>query len=254
MSDDLRTNYEVIAPRYDEHREQWAIPRDDLLASLAEGGPVTAVDVGCGTGLYLTNQQRLLAGLPIRWIGMDPSAGMLAAATAKEGRASFLQGVVESLPFADASMDYVHSSFTFHHFRDKEAALDEMRRVLRPGGCVSIHNVEPWSMDGWWVYEFFPRTREIDEQRFWPVDRLVSALRARGLDTDAAIDTSDRELRLGDILAESESRTISQLAVLDDASYEAGLGALRAAADPDPNATIRRESATVRVTARAPAS
>lgn len=254
MSGDLRTDYEAIAANYDAHRDQWDIPRDDILASLAKQGPVAAIDVGCGTGRYLASQQQLLSELPIRWIGIDPSPAMLSAASVKNIRTLLLRGFVEALPFADTAADYLHSSYTFHHFRDKEMALDELRRVLRPGGCIRIVNVEPWSMDTWWVYEFFPQTFEIDKQRFWPVDRIVSALERRGLDTDVSIVNPPRALRLGDILAEAESRTISQLAVLDDASYEEGLEALRAVTTPDPDATIERASASVRITARAPSS
>ena len=254
MSENLRTDYEAIAPNYDTHRDQWDIPRDDVLASLAEAGPVTAIDVGCGTGRYLTSQQRLLSDYSIRWIGIDPSPGMLAAAKRKEGRASFLCGFVESLPFGDATADYLHSSYTFHHFRDKELALDELRRVLRPGGCIRIVNVEPWSMTTWWVYEFFPQTMHIDYQRFWPVERLVAALESRGLATEVAMVNPERTLRLGDMLTEAQSRTISQLAVLDDSDYDAGMERLRAAAAPDPDATIERTSASVYIKARAPTS
>ncbi len=254
MPDDLRTNYEVIAPTYDTHRDQWDIPRDDVLASLAESGPVIAVDVGCGTGRYLSGQQQLLDGSPITWVGIDPSPAMLAVAAAKGRNAMFVHGFAESLPFADTSVDYVHSSYTFHHFRDKERALDELRRVLRPGGCLRIVNIEPWSMTEWWVYEYFPTTRDIDSRRFWPVDRLVSSLERRGLRTDVSIVNAKRTLRIGDILAEAESRTISQLAVLDDASYEDGLAALRDTTAPDPDATIERSSASVFITARAPSA
>lgn len=254
MPGDLRTDYEAIAANYDTHRDQWDVPRDDVLASLAEKRPVTAIDVGCGTGRYLASQAKLLSSLPIRWVGIDPSQAMLSEASTKNITAQLLHGFAEALPFSDAVSDYLHSSYTFHHFRDKDKALDELRRVLRPGGCIRIVNVEPWSMETWWVYEFFPQTFEIDKRRFWPVDRIVSALEQRGLEMDVSIVNPPRALRLGDILAEAESRTISQLAVLDDASYEEGLEALRAVTTPDPDATIERASASVRITARAPSA
>jgi ubiquinone/menaquinone biosynthesis C-methylase UbiE len=249
------TDYERIARQYDDHRAQWAIPPDDVLASLIDERPrgVVVLDIGCGTGLYMANQRQHLAGSAARWIGLDPSASMLEQATKKEGLVSFVQGVAESLPFANDTIDYAHSSYSFHHFADKATALDEICRVLRPGGRLRVVNVEPWSMDGWWVYEFFPETSEIDRRRFWPVARLVDELERRGLTAEASVKTSGRALRLGDVLEEAESRTISQLDVLDDDAYDRGLEKLRTVVERDPDARIERESSILRLTATAPA-
>jgi SAM-dependent methyltransferase len=45
---------------------------------------------------------------------------------------------IRELPFADASFDAIYSMGTIEHFRDSERALDEMVRVLRPGGCAIV--------------------------------------------------------------------------------------------------------------------
>jgi SAM-dependent methyltransferase len=52
------------------------------------------------------------------------------------------QGVVESLPFAGASFDFVFSRYSAHHWRDLSAGLHEAARVLKPGGILSVvkHN------------------------------------------------------------------------------------------------------------------
>lgn len=99
------------------------------------------LDVGCGTG-------RLLAFLHDAWpgmrlIGLDLSAPYLAEARRLAGRTArvkLMEGAAEALPFADASLDLVTSSFLLHELPKKirAQALSEMARVLKPGGLVVI--------------------------------------------------------------------------------------------------------------------
>lgn len=51
---------------------------------------------------------------------------------------SFVQGMVEIMPFADASFDMVMSRLAFHHFQDPEIVFAEMVRVLKSGGKLVI--------------------------------------------------------------------------------------------------------------------
>jgi ubiquinone/menaquinone biosynthesis C-methylase UbiE len=245
-----RTDYERIAARYDEFREQWRIPTDDVLDAVVDTTDEPRVlDLGCGTGIYLAAQAERMSGHRVAWIGLDPSTAMLEAARDKRVPASLLQGRAERLPFSDETFDYVFSSFAFHHFADKETALDEVARVLKPCARFRIVNVEPWSMPTHWVYRFFDGTREADDERFWPVDRIMTALENRGFAADVDVEISDEPKRAADLLAESESRTISQLAVVEDESYELGLKRLRQIVERDADAGIESVSAVVRITA-----
>lgn len=86
------------------------------------------LDLGCGDG-QLT-QRIAVTGAKV--VGVDASPEMLAAARsagidAREGRA-------ESLPFADRSFDAVFSNAALHWVRDQDAMMEQVRRVLRPGG------------------------------------------------------------------------------------------------------------------------
>src|SRR5262249_44574064 len=62
----------------------------------------------------------------------------------KAERASFTirfdQGFADALPYPDASFDRVFSSFMFHHLgqEEKEGTLQEVRRVLKPGGSLHL--------------------------------------------------------------------------------------------------------------------
>jgi ubiquinone/menaquinone biosynthesis C-methylase UbiE len=102
---------------------------------------VRGLDVACGTG-------RLLAALHGAWpglklTGIDLSKPYLAEARRLIGRTARVkldEAAAESLPFADASLDLVVSSFLLHELpKDIRAkGIAEMARVVKPGGLVVI--------------------------------------------------------------------------------------------------------------------
>ena len=101
------------------------------LTSAAVGDRV--VDVGCGPG----TAARFAAGRGARVTGVDPAGVMLRLArrlTRGRTNVEFVEGSAESLPVPDASVDVVWTIASVHHWRDVEAGLTEVRRVLGPGG------------------------------------------------------------------------------------------------------------------------
>lgn len=102
-----------------------------------------ALDVGCGAG----HLGFALAPHLARIVALDPSAPMLAtvreAALARGWQhIETVPSNAEALPFADASFDLVCSRYSAHHWTRLEAALAEMRRVLKPGGHLLIIDVQ----------------------------------------------------------------------------------------------------------------
>lgn len=228
----MRTDYERLAGRYDEDRAAWSFPPDAELAGLLATRPAARVlDLGCGTGRWLAAQRDALADPRVTALGVDPSSAMLAEARAKGVDAALVRAAAEALPIATGAVDYLVCSYAFHHFADKDRALDEVSRVLAPGGVFRIDNIEPAAAHGWWVYEFFPETVAVDAARFWPAGRVGEALEARGFTVDIDIDAGPTTVRTADALADAERRVLSQLAVLPDDAYERGLARLRAVTD-----------------------
>ncbi len=184
--------------RYDEaaaHYDRTRVPigteiiRDALRSAERPASQTTLLDAGCGTGAY----SAALAGVPGRLIGLDRSAGMLAAARDKledgDGRIGFLRGDLLGLPLAEASLDAVMFNQVLHHLEDggdgsypgHAAALAEAARVLRPGGRLLLNVCTHEQLRrGFWFYELIPQALERTLARCAPEDRLRGLLSALG--------------------------------------------------------------------------
>ncbi|NJE53886.1 class I SAM-dependent methyltransferase [Thermococcus sp. 21S9] len=134
-----RWDFDDWAESYDEdveiddwiHRDYWNVLK--LVAERAKG---LVLDVGCGTGDIL----RFLD--PENYIGLEPSPGMRERFREKYGFEP-LGGHFLRIPLPDGSVDTVVTTYAFHHVPDEEKqdAIREMLRVLRPGGKIIIADV-----------------------------------------------------------------------------------------------------------------
>jgi ubiquinone/menaquinone biosynthesis C-methylase UbiE len=123
---------------YERYMGRWSMalaPSFLRFACLRE--PSALLDVGCGTG----SLTRAAAGSFSRGrlVGMDPVTSYLmhARATVAPGRAEFVVGLVEQMPFADGMFDCCLSLLLLQEIRERGPALREMRRVTREGGIVA---------------------------------------------------------------------------------------------------------------------
>lgn len=97
------------------------------------------VDLCCGTGdLTLALQRRSRAAV----FGCDFSHAMLVRAIAKArrqaARVAFIEADALQLPVPDASLDLITAAFGFRNLANYQRGLEEMLRVLKPGGAAAI--------------------------------------------------------------------------------------------------------------------
>lgn len=119
-----------IADRYDRLNSVLSLGRDGAWRkrAIAFLPPGVVLDLGAGTGAAndLLGDRRIVA--------LDPEPEMLARNPAAER----VVGIGEALPFATGSIDGVFSAYVFRNLTSVPDTLDEVYRVLRPGGVAAI--------------------------------------------------------------------------------------------------------------------
>jgi demethylmenaquinone methyltransferase/2-methoxy-6-polyprenyl-1,4-benzoquinol methylase len=73
-----------------------------------------------------------------KYVGIDPSVGMLDVARKKVNFAQFIEGKAQDLPIEDESTDVISISYGIRNVVDRTEALQEFNRVLKPHGIVVI--------------------------------------------------------------------------------------------------------------------
>ncbi len=149
------------------------------------------LDIGCGDG-YWTSRIATHSG---QVTGLDPDARSLSFATRFRSGAhiAYVQGFAESLPFPDGSFDKVVSVSCVEHFADPSRSIQEMARVLRPGGKIALSidsllaensgdGFRRWHKRRHFVTQYFDQdtfTRMLQSAGFQPEPRIVHLFRSR---------------------------------------------------------------------------
>ncbi|MFM8532255.1 MAG: ubiquinone/menaquinone biosynthesis methyltransferase [Acidimicrobiia bacterium] len=131
----VRTLFATIADRYDLITQVLSFGQDARwkrrLIGLARVQPgERALDLAAGTG----DVAFAAATQGARTVGLDITHRMLQLASAKSAAARFITGDMASLPFASSSFDLVTTSYGLRNVPDLDTAIDEIARVLKPGG------------------------------------------------------------------------------------------------------------------------
>jgi ubiquinone/menaquinone biosynthesis C-methylase UbiE len=145
-----------------------------------------AVDIGCGTGIYTVEAARRGA----RVIGVDPSMEMLAVAREKFRQAGltgfFVCALAEDLPFRSERFDLVLSVTSLCFVRSPDRAIEQIQRVLMPGGRLVLGELNRWSL-----WAFMRRLKGLfvdtmyNQAYFWDRLELERLLQRKGLSSSA---------------------------------------------------------------------
>ena len=131
--------YRTKTGRYVDRTEKW------LVFSMLRTKSGKALDLGCGTGNYTLELER--RGFDV--IGLDASEGMLKIARSKG--LNCIKGNAYSLPFPDETFDLVLSVTMFEFIHEPEKVLQEVYRVLKPGGEILIGTMNGKS--SWFLFK-----------------------------------------------------------------------------------------------------
>jgi len=247
-------NYDQIAPTYNR-RFEGGQPQpilQALLALIRSTQVQTILEVGCGTGFWLAGLQiTTLEPAEPKFFGLDLSRGMLQQARIRNANAGLIQGRAESLPLEEESFDLIYCVHALHHFTRQQEFVAGCLRWLKPGGMLAIigsdpHPQSPYHQRGeWYVYKYFEGVQETDLARFPSWGQVTSWMIGAGY--------TRIEWRPIEVLHDSwqgvqvftdpflDKKATSQLAILSEADYQAGLNRMRAAITAAQNAGIELE-------------
>jgi SAM-dependent methyltransferase len=158
--------------------------RPAMLDLIGDVSRAVVLDLGCGAGQYLAE----LIGRGATVTGVDGSEVLLGHARDRVGPGVTLQlhDLEEPLGFAeDGSFDGVVCALVLHHVADRAQLLDEIYRVLRPGGWLAVSTTHPaadWGKFGRsyfsrdWVDRPFGRTGSSIRYQLMPMEDIIGEL------------------------------------------------------------------------------
>lgn len=138
MDKEFQTQLDAAA-KFEEHFvpalfDQWT----DLVSETARVQPGQRVlDVGCRTGCLAREAWRKVSPRG-HVVGVDANLAMITVASKVAPEIEWKVAMAHQLPFDDGSFDAVVSQFSLPYFKDRSAALLDMKRVLKNGGSMAI--------------------------------------------------------------------------------------------------------------------
>lgn len=133
----------------------------------------TVLDVGCGPAVIASEISQHFPTASVT--GLDQSEERLVVAqqnNLENLKVQLVSGSAAELPFGDASFDFVMCRFLLEYLPDKQAAINEMVRVLRPGGRLLLQD-----LDGQLLWHF-----PIDEDLQRNIESTLKVLAKTGFD------------------------------------------------------------------------
>ncbi|MBI3670062.1 MAG: class I SAM-dependent methyltransferase [Acidobacteria bacterium] len=152
------------------------------LADFPAAAQGTAVDLACGPGTFT----RAFAARVGFMIGLDLTPAMLGEAQQTAARAAltnlaFACADANALPLPVAAMDLAVCAYSYHHFLEPRRAIQEMARVLRPGGRLAgVDIIVPEAADPEWNNRI-ERARDTSHARTLTTAELHALVEAAGL-------------------------------------------------------------------------
>ncbi len=212
-----------------EYEEQILPLARDLLADAAH-----VLDIGTGEGQIA----RLLTDGGARVVGIDPTHAQVVEAIARGGGPTYARAGAADLPFADGTFDAAIACLVFEHIDRMDDAIDEVARVLAPGGrfvfmlnhpllqtpgsgWIDDHVLDP-PEQYWRVGPYLVESTQVEEVQkgvfipfvHRPLGRYVNAMADAGLSLERMIEPAPPPGFLERAAAYEDAATIPRLLVL----------------------------------------
>ena len=191
--------------------------------------PLVWLDLGSGTGRMTPSLAGVFGG-PVH--GVEPSDKMRAQAIAQADHpaVTYSAGSAEHIPLPEASCDAALLFFVWHHVVGRQAAAQELRRVVRPGGTLFVQaNFADRMPDVWW-FRVVPEWWEADKAQFRSEDEVKGDFAGAWWTLVSRDDvTWLRSASLAEDYARLKLRAVSVFEHLSEEVVEAGFARIEAA-------------------------
>jgi ubiquinone/menaquinone biosynthesis C-methylase UbiE len=219
-----------------------------LLNFIGEDLSIRTLEVGCGTGHWLT----VLDKRGYRVAGLDASRSMVDRAKSLIPHVALVHGHAEALPWQTASFDRIFCVNALHHFSDKIAFMAETRRVLKQRGKLMSVGLDPHTnCDRWWIYDYFPQVVDLDKGRYPPVHEICQMMMSSGFTECQTLEAQHMVCCIPACEALDQGHlaknATSQLVLLTDDEYTQGIRQIQRDIE---TAETRNEVLTLRVDLR----
>jgi SAM-dependent methyltransferase len=219
-----------MGPGVSPFRPAWQAVAD--AAGVGDG--TSLLDLGCGTGAFCAFATR--RGAIVHGLDVEPDA--IARALEEMPRGDFRLGLMESLPWADASFDVVTAFNTVQYALDPELVLTEACRVVRSGGRIAVCKWGPPIGNEFFAFLASLGANGVRGDRLPATDPVEDAIRATPLeilvtgDVPAPIEMADdaaleESLSRAGIVADSDNAPAARSAIAAASPYRRADGTYR---------------------------
>lgn len=238
-------NYDEIANRYNQRyptTQEWE--RGNALLNLAKRIQAKSIlEVGSGTGYWLN----LLEPVTHQLFGLDYSRGMLVQSKSQVAPLKLLQGTATNLPLRREAFDLIYCVDAIHHFVNHRAFIQEAYRLLKPNGVLAIigHDPHDEGLAHWYIYKYFEHVYDTDLRRY-PSSQMVMEIMKQENFEEVNWQTVEQiqNVHVGEAVLRDpflKHDATSQLALLSDEVYAAGIENIKRAIQEKENTVFRSE-------------
>ncbi|MFW9847264.1 MAG: class I SAM-dependent methyltransferase [Candidatus Thorarchaeota archaeon] len=222
---DKSIDYDSISKIYDQLRSGEPEMIFHLLEEYHPESGSKILDVGCGTG---NNTLLLQKATETQVFGLDSSFGMLLEAQEKGQSISFIHSYAHSIPVKSCSFDMVFMTEVVHHLPSMDDAMQEMSRVLKPGGLLCIVTQSHKQIEERITSRFFPATADIDKKRYPDIEEIEQCMKQHSFAKTWSCSYKFAPVILSDEFLNTVSRKgYSMLHKISERAYRKGLKALQ---------------------------
>jgi ubiquinone/menaquinone biosynthesis C-methylase UbiE len=153
---------------------------------------------------------------------------MLQKACEKKTQIPLVQAPADNLPFASGIFDFVYMTEVLHHLPDIPLTFQEIHRILKNSGLLCIVTQAHSQIDNRVTSRFFPRTADVDKERYPDIDEIEDLLKQAGFREVNPKAYTYKPVHLGSEYLETiEKRGFSMLHKITEEEYTQGLDDLR---------------------------